>query len=113
MSSTLHLKPISCKDFYCSICHLAKQKHLSFVSNNNLTFAAFDLIHIDIWGPFKIVTFDGFKYFITVIDDCTLFTWVFLLKTKSEAQQAIPQCFCMVLTQFQIVIKGVRLILRS
>ena len=32
----------------------------------------------------------------------------FLLKSKSEVKQAIPQFFHMVLTQFKVVIKGVR-----
>ena len=62
MSRHLYLKSVHCKDFHCSICHLAKQKRLSFVSNNNLSSSAFDLIHVDIWGPFNAITIDGFKY---------------------------------------------------
>ena len=34
----------------CSVCPLAKQRRLSFVSNNQLSKCAFDLIHCDTWG---------------------------------------------------------------
>lgn len=37
----------------CEVCHKAKQKGLSFPSSNNLSPNAFDLVHIDTWGPFK------------------------------------------------------------
>lgn len=36
----------------CSICHVSKQKRLSFLSNNLIGDANFDLLHIDIWGHF-------------------------------------------------------------
>ncbi|KAL5542389.1 hypothetical protein UlMin_010099 [Ulmus minor] len=35
-------------DFHCSICHLAKQKRLPFISHNTLSSHMFDLIHYDI-----------------------------------------------------------------
>jgi ATP-dependent RNA circularization protein (DNA/RNA ligase family) len=35
---------------------LAKQKHLPFKSHNNICDEPFDLIHIDILGPFSVET---------------------------------------------------------
>ena len=40
----------------CKICPLAKQKHLPFKSHNNICDEPFDLIHIDILGPFSVET---------------------------------------------------------
>ena len=34
----------------CDICHLAKQKSLSFPSSTHVSNAIFDLIHCDLWG---------------------------------------------------------------
>lgn len=64
----------------CHVCPLAKQKRLPFVSNNHLSQSPFDLIHCDVWGPFHVIDRSGHKYFVTLVDDCSRFTWVFLLK---------------------------------
>ena len=47
------------KTSHCTICPLAKQRKLSFTSNNHLSSNAFDLIHIDIWGPFSTERYSG------------------------------------------------------
>ncbi|RVW15251.1 Retrovirus-related Pol polyprotein from transposon TNT 1-94 [Vitis vinifera] len=92
----------------CSICPLAKQKRLPFDCHNNLSPSPFDLIHCDIWGPFHIPTHDGFRYFLTIVDDCTRNTWVHLLRAKSDVKTIFPQFFSMVKTQFGLTIKAVR-----
>ena len=38
------------------ICHLAKQRRLPFISSNHMSSHPFDLVHIDIWGPFHVST---------------------------------------------------------
>lgn len=76
---------------HCTTCPLAKQIKLSFHSNNHLSSNAFDLIRIDIWGPTSIATHPGYSYFLTKVDDATRFTWVFMLKQKSDVKTAIPQ----------------------
>lgn len=42
------------KSIVCPVCPLAKQKRLPFVSHNNMSKSAFDLVHLDVWGPFGI-----------------------------------------------------------
>ncbi|XP_010490457.1 PREDICTED: uncharacterized protein LOC104768231 [Camelina sativa] len=37
----------------CPICLLAKQKRLSFESHNHRSSSPFDLVHLDVWGPFS------------------------------------------------------------
>nr|BAD43406.1 hypothetical protein [Arabidopsis thaliana] len=46
---------------YCHDCHLAKHRKLYFPSGNNICNSAFELLHIDVWGPFSEETVDGFK----------------------------------------------------
>ena len=55
----------------CGVCPLAKQKRLPFPFNNNLSTFAFDLLHMDVWGPYSTPTLDGYKYFLTIVDDTT------------------------------------------
>ena len=67
----------------CSVCPLAKQRRLSFISHNHLSKGVFDLIHCDTWGPFHVPTYAGHKYFLTLVDDCMRYTWIFLMRHKS------------------------------
>ena len=92
----------------CYICPLAKQRKLSFVSHNNMSQFPFDLIHCDILGPYNVTAHFGHRYFLTLVDDCTRFTWVFLLKQKSKVTTIIPNFFNMIATQFDKKIKEFR-----
>lgn len=68
----------------CDICPLAKQTKLPFPSIGIASEQIFDLIHIDIWGPFHTPTYNGYKYFVTILDDYSKGAWVFILSTKSN-----------------------------
>lgn len=63
---------------------------------------------MDVWGPYKIPTCDDQKCFLTIVDDFSRRTWVFLLKLKSDAIVAIQQFISYVQTQFQKCIKTIR-----
>ncbi|CAA7061254.1 unnamed protein product [Microthlaspi erraticum] len=64
LKAALPSSAIVSDSFHCSICPLAKQKRLAYVSHNNLASKPFDLVHIDIWGPFHIESVEGFRYFL-------------------------------------------------
>ena len=68
----------------------------------------FDLVHMDIWGSFSIPTLDGYIYFLTLVDDATRATWIFLMKAKSEAKALIVSFYNMIITQFNVKIKCFR-----
>ncbi|KAJ9538691.1 hypothetical protein OSB04_031424 [Centaurea solstitialis] len=92
----------------CMVCPLAKQKRLPFVSLNNMSKEAFDLIHCDVWGPFHTHSYQGHRFFLTIVDDYSRFTWVYMLKHKSEVTVLIPQFYAMIQTQFGKGIRSVR-----
>ena len=97
----------ACNDL-CNVCPLAKQKRLPFPFNNKINSCAFDLIHLDVWGPYATFTLDGFKYFLTMVDDATRATWVYLMKSKSEVRSLITSFYSRVLAQFGCKIKSIR-----
>lgn len=90
------------------MCPLAKQKRLFFSSSNNMSVSAFDLLHLDIWGLFRVPTVDGYKYFLTIVDDCTKVTWVYLLKDKSSVITVFPEFLTFVETQFKTSVKTIQ-----
>jgi len=53
---------------------------------------------MDIWGPFSKVSIHGHKYFLTIVDDFSRFTWVVLLKTKAEVQINVQNLIALVET---------------
>lgn len=53
----------------CDICHKAKQTILPFPTHIRNTTAAFELIHMDIWGPYSQPSLTGTSYMLTLVDD--------------------------------------------
>lgn len=92
----------------CDICHLSRQKRLSFPISNRNAKSVFDLVHFDIWGPFSTHSVHGYRYFLTVLDDCSRHIWVVMMKLKSEASQYVKSFVNMVDTQFNKKVKTVR-----
>jgi transposase InsO family protein len=88
----------------CDVCALAKQSRLPFSVSSISYVRPFELIHCDIWGPYKIASFSGAKYFLTIVDDYSRFTWVFFMHHKSETQHLLVNFFSFVQTQFHVSI---------
>ena len=70
--------------------------------------SCFDLIHADIWGPYSTPSLNGSKYFLTLVDDHSRCTWVYIMKHKSETSCLIQTFYNMIFTQFKVPIKMLR-----
>ena len=92
----------------CQVCPMAKLKRLPFPFNNKICASAFDLVHMDVCGPYSIPTLDGYEYFLTIMDDATRATWLFLMKSKSNVRPLFQSFYTMVVTQFSQNIKSIR-----
>ena len=84
---------------------MAKQCRLPFRSSSISSVRPFDIIHCDIWGRYKHPSISGAHYFLTIVDDYTRFTWIFLMRHKDEAQSILKHFFSYVFTQFVSHIK--------
>ena len=92
----------------CQVCPMAKLKRLPFPFNNKICACPLDLVHMDVWGPYSIPTLDGYKYFLTIMDEATRATWLFLMKSKSDVRPLFQSFYTMVATQFSQNIKSIR-----
>ena len=102
---------VSCnnnKTFDCTICPFAKQKRLPFDCSIHISTSRFDLIHVDIWGPYSTPSLNGSRYFLSIVDDFSRCTWVFLMSHKSDASSLLLSFYKMVVTQFHTSIKVIR-----
>ena len=94
------LFPNMCKtNDQCDVCHLSKSSRLPFSSSLSRSSNPFEIVHSDIWGP-VLESYDGFKYFVTFVDDFTRITWLYLLKFKSKVLYVFKDFHKLVNTQF-------------
>ncbi|XP_019196007.1 PREDICTED: uncharacterized protein LOC109189835 [Ipomoea nil] len=102
------IKFSAAKTLACDVCHLAKHKRSPFPLSTTSSKNCFDLIHADIWGPFQICSLQGDRYFLSLVDDHSRYTWLHLMRNKSETRQFIKKFHAMVFTQFGTLIKTFR-----
>ena len=48
------------------------------------TSKAFELLHMDLFGPTQYTSISGNKYSFVIVDDFTRYTWIFFLVDKSD-----------------------------
>ena len=74
----------------CGPCQLGKQmkaKHPS--TQTSTTSRPLELLHLDLMGPTRIESLGGKRYIMVVVNDFTRYTWVILLRSKSDAPDHI------------------------
>ena len=57
---------------------------LSFENSTSRCSAPLERIHSDLMGPTRTSSYSGFFYMLLFVDDFSRYTWVYLLKEKSE-----------------------------
>ena len=55
----------------CEACLHAKQSRTQFSVSGNKANDLFDLVHCDIWGPYRVSSSCGAHYFLNIIDDAS------------------------------------------
>ncbi|GJS95882.1 ribonuclease H-like domain-containing protein [Tanacetum coccineum] len=68
----------------CEICQMAKQTREPFPLSDHKSKNLRDLVHLDLWRPYKVTRSKGFRFCLTVVDDYTRAVWVYLIKSKDE-----------------------------
>nr|GEV68538.1 ribonuclease H-like domain-containing protein [Tanacetum cinerariifolium] len=68
LNSSLNLSNID-HEGPCELCHKAKQTSDSFPLSENKSIIFGQLMHLDVWGPYKVINREWFRYFLTIVDD--------------------------------------------
>ena len=92
----------------CDICLRAKQTRDIFIPSQNKANEPFDLIHCDVWGPYRVRSSCCASYFLTIVDDFSRAVWIYLLVEKSEVGNTLKNFCTMVVNQFNRKVKIVR-----
>jgi histone deacetylase 1/2 len=76
------------KDHVCDACQQGKSHQLPYPKSVSVSKGPLDLIFSDVWG--RAPTSVGrFEYYVSFIDDYSKFTWIYLIRHKSE----VFKCF--------------------
>ena len=109
MSSLGLLPKLSLNDFekceFCSQAKITKAPHKTVIGKET---EPLDLVHSDICELDGTLTRNGKRYFITFIDDCSDFTFVYLMKNKSEALDMFKLFVAEIENQYNRKIKRLR-----
>jgi hypothetical protein len=81
----LILKFTFVKNSKCHVCVESKQTRKPHKAADARDLATLELIHSDLCEMNSVLTKGGKKYFMTFINDCTRFCYIYLLKLKDEA----------------------------
>lgn len=84
----------------CDVCERAKQTKEKFPLSTCRASASFDLIHCDLWGPYRTLSSCGASYFLTIVDDYSRAVWIYLLCEKKEVSQRMINFFALVERQW-------------
>lgn len=73
---------------FCESCTLEKSCRVKFNIAIHNTKGILNYVHSDLWGPSKVCSKGGVRYFISIIDDYSRRVWVYCLKSKDQAFEA-------------------------
>jgi transposase InsO family protein len=73
------------KNSKCHVCVESKQTRKPHKTAEARSLTLLELIHSDLCEMNGVLTKGDKKYFITLIDDCTRFCYIYLLKSKDKA----------------------------
>ncbi|KAH9659677.1 hypothetical protein KPL70_023950 [Citrus sinensis] len=70
---------------FCNACQLGKLHQFHFSATDIKSKYPLELIHTDLWGPASVLSMEGYRYYISFVDDYTRYCWIFPLVLKSNA----------------------------
>ncbi|KAK2979620.1 hypothetical protein RJ640_020112 [Escallonia rubra] len=75
----------------CDVCCHAKHSRTVFPNSTSRAMDIFGFIHCDIWGPYRVSTISGAKYFLIIVDDYSRAVWVYLMHDKGITADPDPE----------------------
>ncbi|KAI3665306.1 hypothetical protein L6452_43930 [Arctium lappa] len=101
-------KVFSCDD-HCVACLKGKQHKTSHKSKEiNTISSPLNLLHMDLFGPTNVMSIGKKSYCLVIVDDFSIFTWVYFLRTKDETSGLIKSFVLRVENQTNLRVKVIR-----
>nr|GEX04486.1 retrovirus-related Pol polyprotein from transposon TNT 1-94 [Tanacetum cinerariifolium] len=100
---------VQSKDKACSLCVKGKHHKASFKTKQTFSIKKYlHLLHMDLFGPVTPRSINHEKYILVIVDEYSMYTWVYFLKRKSQAHETIMSFIKRVENQNEIKVKQLR-----
>lgn len=86
---------------HCEICLRSKQNRNPFPQLQRRRESLFELVHVDLWGPYGEDNVNHYKYVLTIVEDHSRTIWTYLLRTKDQVPIVIHAFIKMVEVHFE------------
>ncbi|GJW09232.1 retrovirus-related pol polyprotein from transposon TNT 1-94 [Tanacetum coccineum] len=81
-----NLPKLKFNQHFCNACKIRKQAHASHKAKNIVsTTRCLELLHMDLFGPSAVRSYEENLYTLVIVDDSSRYTWTRFLKNKTEA----------------------------
>ena len=91
----------------CDLCQRAKSHQLPYPVSTSVSTKPLQLIFSDVWGPAPI-SVGKHAYYVSFIDDFSKYTWIYLLKKRSDVFQVFHNFQALVERKFDSKIIAVQ-----
>ena len=72
---------------FCEHCVFSKQHKIKFPKSIHTTKGTLDYIHADYWGPARVPSLGGGRYFLSITDDYSRMSWIYISTPLSEREK--------------------------
>jgi histone deacetylase 1/2 len=86
-------------DSVCDSYQRAKSRQLTYPTSSSVSNFPLELIFSDVWGP-AATSVGRFSYYVSFIDDFSKYTWIYLIKKKSDVFDVFNNFQALVERQF-------------
>ncbi|GKB96672.1 retrovirus-related pol polyprotein from transposon TNT 1-94 [Tanacetum coccineum] len=94
---------------FCDACKIRKKAHASHKAKNIVSTTRFlELLHMDLFGPSAVRSYEGNRYTLVIVDDYSRYTWTRFLKDKTEASDQFEIFSKKIQNQLQCTIVSIR-----
>nr|KYP69055.1 Retrovirus-related Pol polyprotein from transposon TNT 1-94 [Cajanus cajan] len=85
-----------------------KQHRIKFPKARHSTKSTLDYIHSDCWGPSQLPSLGRGMYFLSIMDDYSRMTWIFIMKHKNQAFKCFKEWKILMEKQTSKMVKRLR-----
>ena len=75
----------------CEVCAKAKQSRESYKPSTSRAEKKLELVHSDVLGPMEEESFEGARYVVTLMDDCTSYAETACVNTKMDVRKWLQE----------------------
>ncbi|GJS18857.1 retrovirus-related pol polyprotein from transposon TNT 1-94 [Tanacetum coccineum] len=97
------------KNQLCSPCEVSKSTRSSFKTKTvPSSKGRLNLLHMDLCGLMRVVSINGKKYILVIVDDYSRYTWTLFLRSKDETPEVLKDFLTMIQRNLQAPVISIK-----